>query len=90
MITVPMKVAASRVAIPVTISASGAQLNMVVVAAYQSVDAPRYDGDYTFTPTAETQMIDISGKMATANIMINPIPSNYGRIEYNGSFLTII
>ena len=48
-----------------------------------------YDGEYTFTPTAETQTIAINHKMATQDITINPIPSNWGLITWNGFTLTV-
>lgn len=48
-----------------------------------------YEGEYTFTPTAEAQTIAINGKVALHNITIQPIPSNYGLVAWNGSTLTI-
>ena len=50
---------------------------------------PVYSGDYSFTPTSQTQTIEIENKMATADIVINPIPSNYGLITWNGTSLTV-
>lgn len=54
-----------------------------------AADVERYEGSYEFTPTSETQTISIEHKMATADIVINPIPSNYGLITWNGSELTV-
>ena len=54
-----------------------------------AADVERYDGSYEFTPTADTQTIEIEQKMATANIIINPIPSNWGLITWNGATLTV-
>lgn len=48
-----------------------------------------YMGDYEFTPSNETQVINIVNKTATENIIINPIPQNYGLISWNGSSLTV-
>ena len=48
-----------------------------------------YTGEYEFTPTNEEQTIPIYGKTATRDIVINPIPSNYGKITWNGSTLTV-
>lgn len=39
-----------------------------------------YTGEYEFTPTEDLQTVPIQGKYATQNIIVNPIPSNYGRI----------
>lgn len=54
-----------------------------------AADVERYEGAYEFTPTGETQTIDIINKMATDNIVINPIPSNYGLITYDGSGIRV-
>lgn len=48
-----------------------------------------YTGEYTFTPTQDAQIVSINGKTATQNITINPIPSIYGLITWNGSTLTV-
>ena len=48
-----------------------------------------YHGEYTFTPTQSTQIVHIEGKTASKNITINPIPSNYGLITWNGLSLTV-
>lgn len=48
-----------------------------------------YTGEYEFTPSSETQTIPIYNKIASADIVINPIPSNYGLISWNGSTLTV-
>ena len=48
-----------------------------------------YSGDYDFTPTEELQTVSIAGKTASENITIQPIPTNYGRIERQGTILTI-
>ena len=51
--------------------------------------ADPYIGEYTYTPTDETQTIPIMGLMATDDITINPIPSNYGLITWDGATLTV-
>lgn len=63
----------------------GMQVDTAVVAAH----VPVYDGEYVFTPTQNTQIVPINGKLATDNITINPIPSNYGLITWNGSVLRV-
>lgn len=54
-----------------------------------AVPVPQYSGPYEFTPGDETQTVQIARKMATQNIKINPVPSNYGKISWNGSVLTV-
>lgn len=48
-----------------------------------------YTEAYEWTPTDDIQTISIEGKTASADIIINPIPSNYGMISWNGSTLTV-
>ena len=48
-----------------------------------------YTGEYEFTPTQSTQIVPTENKILAENIVINPIPSNYGLITWNGSFLTV-
>lgn len=48
-----------------------------------------FSGPYEYTPTQSSQYISIEGLVATSNITINPIPSNYGLITWNGSVLTV-
>lgn len=52
-------------------------------------DTLPYRGEYEFTPTEDVQTVHINGLRATRNITINPIPSNYGKISWNGSVLTV-
>lgn len=48
-----------------------------------------YTGEYEFTPSQDAQTIPIEGLRATQNIIINPIPDNYGLITWNGSTITV-
>lgn len=52
-------------------------------------DAPEYTGETVITPSEETQILQTQGKLATENIIVNPIPANYGRIIYDGTHLRI-
>ena len=54
-----------------------------------AVGPPLYTGPYEFTPTQYAQVVEIDGKRAEGNVTINPIPSNYGLITWNGSVLTV-
>lgn len=49
-----------------------------------------YEGSYEYDPSEETQTIQIEGLTGRQNIIINPIPSNYGKIVWNGSTLQVI
>ena len=52
-------------------------------------DLPTYTGVTEVTPTTAEQVLDTSNKVVTRNIVIKPIPSNYGLITWNGSTLTV-
>lgn len=51
--------------------------------------APPYEGPTEFTPTQGTQVVEAAGFQFSQNITINPIPSNYGLITWDGSVLTV-
>lgn len=48
-----------------------------------------YTGATEVTPTQQTQVLETADMVVPANITINPIPSNYGLITWNGSTLTV-
>ncbi len=48
-----------------------------------------YTGPYEFTPDATQQIISIKGLKATEDIIIDPIPSNYGLITWDGMTLRV-
>ena len=48
-----------------------------------------YRGSYIVTPTENTQTLPTMDYKLNANIVVNPIPSNYGLITWNGTSLTV-
>ena len=52
-------------------------------------DLPVYTGETNITPSTSEQVLATAEKVVTRNIVINPIPSNYGLITWNGSTLTV-
>lgn len=52
-------------------------------------DLPIYDGITEITPSQDTQILQTSNKALTRNIVVNPIPENYGRLLYSGNTLTV-
>ena len=52
-------------------------------------EPPKYDGAYTVTPSAETQTLNTRGKLMEEQVVIRPIPQNYGLITYNGNVITV-
>lgn len=42
-----------------------------------------YEGPHTVTPTNETQVLETKNKVMSENLIVNPIPNNYGLVTYN-------
>lgn len=53
------------------------------------VERDPYTGEYSVTPSAAAQTLETNGLRMTDNITINPIPTNYGLITWNGSTITV-
>lgn len=49
----------------------------------------KYRGEYEFTPGANSQTVEIEGLLAMQDIIINPIPDNWGLITYDGSGIRV-
>lgn len=72
---------------PMTLTFSGSeQFGMTMTERFIATD---YSGGYSFTPSAVSQTVPTLGKTLAQNIVINPIPSNYGLITWDGSVLTV-
>lgn len=54
-----------------------------------STDAPTYEGPYEATPTSDTQVFATGRKLMVREFTVNPIPSNYGLVTWNGQTLTV-
>lgn len=54
-----------------------------------STGAEAYAGPYDITPTQSDQVFRTVGRVMSDDIVVRAIPSNYGRIEWNGSVLTV-
>ena len=52
-------------------------------------DLPTYTGATIVTPSQSTQTLATADRVMASNIVVNPIPSNYGLITWNGSTLTV-
>lgn len=48
-----------------------------------------YSGPYEVTPTQDTQTLETADKAMKENVTVAPIPSNYGKISYDGATLTV-
>lgn len=53
------------------------------------MNANYYTGATEVTPTQEEQVLLTKNLIVSEHIKVNPIPSNYGLITYNGSIITV-
>ena len=73
-----------------TVSFAEEPLNAVVsFGEFTAIDVEPYDGPYEITPTEYTQTLPSEDKAMAHNVVINPIPSNYGLITWTGSNLIV-
>ena len=49
----------------------------------------RYTGEYEVAPTGEAQVLHTALCTLERDLVIDPIPSNYGLVEWDGSVLTV-
>lgn len=55
----------------------------------QGRSLPPYSGSYEVTPGDGEQRLPTSSRILLQDVVIHPIPSNYGRITWDGSVLTV-
>ena len=48
-----------------------------------------YTGEYVITPSNQAQTLPTEQLKMNADLVVNPIPSNYGLITWNGSTLLV-
>lgn len=89
MITVEMSVATYDDTLPMDVTSSEETIGMNIGASYSMSNADPFEGSYEYTPSEQTQTIPINDLRATQDIVINPIPSNYGLITWDGITLTV-
>ena len=84
-----MKVTITPQKVHVSIDPVSASIAVGTPIARDYVERDPYEGAYEITPSAETQILNTRNLRMTDNITVNPIPSNYGRIDYNGQYLVV-
>lgn len=57
--------------------------------AREAVEREPYEGAYTVTPGAAAVVLETRNKRMTDNVVVEPIPSNYGLITWDGSIITV-
>ena len=73
----------------VTFKATTMQTSTGTPVARDYVERPAYEGATEITPSEETQVLQTNNFRMTENITVNPIPSNYGLITWDGSTITV-
>lgn len=48
-----------------------------------------YQGSYEVTPTRYQQTLPVTGMSMTQDVIVHPIPPNYGLVTWDGSVLTV-
>lgn len=51
--------------------------------------ASNYEGAYFYVPNEEQQIIPTENAVLAKNIVIDKIPSSYGKIYYNGFYIRV-
>lgn len=72
-----------------TLADDAYQAELGVAVNVNVVTGEHYMGETTVTPSDEIQTLHTQSLFVDSDIIINPIPSNYGRITWNGSVLTV-
>ena len=75
--------------IDVAISPKAAGMSALCPVVKEYVDVQTYTGTTTVTPGPEAQVLPTQNYRLAEDIVINPIPNNYGLITWNGSTLTV-
>lgn len=76
-------------AIPLVVSNSNVTVSVGLATPIMTSTVPDYDGDYDITPTSTAQVFQTNGKKITHDFIVEPIPSNYGLITWDGSTITV-
>ena len=89
-VQVRMEVAETSFLVPMRVAVGGMLTDMGVSTNVSPLPPPQpYEGAYTVTPTGSTQTLSTAGMKMTGNVTINPIPSNYGLITWDGTTITV-
>ena len=84
-----LTVAASTVAVGLTVSSPSVAILAEPACKIITAAGRRYTGPTEITPTDAEQIIEIAGLMPADNITVHAIPTNYGRITWDGATLTV-
>jgi len=91
-IRIPMTISGNTAPIKVSVNSGARSISMGVTSETNVTiigEFPDYDGPTTVTPSAEQQVLSTNEHLMRDDIIIGPIPENYGLITWNGSVLTV-
>lgn len=88
-IPVNLTVAQNNVPVNITVSDNSESIGLDIETQIVASVASEYEGPYSVTPSESVQTLETDGKLMADNVTINPIPSNYGLITWNGAFITV-
>ena len=76
-------------ALGVTIKGVSVSASTGIPVARDFIERTAYTGPTEFAPSEDTQIVPTKNFRMTDDIVIDPIPRNYGLITYNGSTITV-
>ena len=65
------------------------QKTLSVDGQFYNIGVPEYDGSYQVEPSATETVLSCEGMKMIQNVIVSPIPSNYGLITWDGSTITV-
>lgn len=68
---------------------TGEELDLAVSESFALGGGEKYKGPTVVTPSREEQVLETKGFLLGDNIIVEPIPKNYGLISWNGVTLTV-
>lgn len=87
-VTIKAKITGSVVAVCPSLSGN-ISVTAEVINKIRSTNYEEYTGDTRVTPSDFSQVLLTANKVLLDNIYIDPIPSNYGKITWDGAVLTV-
>ena len=79
----------STVTLPLSLGVSNTSVTMEVSPPFMPVYPTPYEGEYTVVPGEDAQALPTAGKSLAQDVTVEPIPSNYGRIAWNGAAIMV-
>lgn len=89
MVTIPMNVSVTDDSVQMSAATARVSTPVEIGSAIEITSSDVYTGETTVTPTDSVQVLPTKEKYLTEDITVEPIPSNYGLITWNGSFITV-